>query len=224
MDILHFGGKLVVVEGINGSGKSSVAKAVQDELDKLNVSSVIMKVPDSPYRDIALTDRNLSHVEETLIFYASHVKTILQAQKYLQEGKWVILDRYEASLFAMQGVARKQMGLIQSISRALRTETPQCAFLKPDLTIFLDVPLWLAISRRKDRDHTDDRLEEISNKFEQDVQAGYQAFFQNQDAVAGHLVQIRDDIPAGIIAAMALDEFTSMLNEDYNNFKHKEEA
>jgi dTMP kinase len=111
---------------------------------------------------------SISPVAELLLFNASRahlVDTVIRPA--LQEGKIIICDRFADSTMAYQGYGRNlDMQLVKSVC-----ETGTRG-LKPDLTIFLDVPVEEGL-RRKHAVSSQDRFEQTELDFHRRVRDGY---------------------------------------------------
>ena len=136
---------LIAVEGIDGSGKTTVVRFLIEELRKRGYDVVAFKEPtDSEYgrriRQI-LKERKVSPEEELKLFIKDREfnvrNNILPA---LKSGKIVIMDRYYYSTIAYQGA----LGLDVEMIRKLNEQFP-----KPDLVIILDVSPETALKRIK---------------------------------------------------------------------------
>lgn len=161
-------GKLIVIEGLEGAGKSTAVNTVVNLLSKLNIKTIttrepggtaigealrtIIKNPD--YKGV-LDDRS-----ELLLLYAARIQLVEQVIKpALQQGYWVVADRFELSSFAYQGGGR---GLDERIINQL-SEFCLKGF-KPDLTLFLNINPELGMQRAKSRGKLD-RIEQQSIDF-----------------------------------------------------------
>ena len=147
---------LIAVEGIDGSGKTTVVRFLIEELRKRGYDVVAFKEPtDSEYgrriRQI-LKERRVSPEEELDLFIKDREfdvqNNILPA---LKSGKIVIMDRYYYSTIAYQGA----LGLDVEMIRKLNEQFP-----KPDLVIILDVSPETALKRIKAK-RRPDRFEDI---------------------------------------------------------------
>ncbi|MET1123886.1 MAG: dTMP kinase [Archaeoglobaceae archaeon] len=156
---------LIAIEGIDGAGKTTIAKFLAEELRKRGYDVVVLKEPsDSEYGKLLKSlKRRLSAEEELDLFLKDRKvdveRNILPA---LREGKVVIMDRYYYSNVAYQA-ARGLDG--ERIKRLNEEIAP-----KPDLVILLDVDVGEAlrrISNRKERTvfEEKDYLEEVRKKF-----------------------------------------------------------
>ena len=147
---------LIAVEGIDGSGKTTVVRFLIEELRKRGYDVVAFKEPtDSEYgrriRQI-LKERRVSPEEELELFIKDREfdvqNNILPA---LKSGKIVIMDRYYYSTIAYQGA----LGLDVEMIRKLNEQFP-----KPDLVIILDVSPETALKRIKAK-RRPDRFEDL---------------------------------------------------------------
>ena len=128
-------GKFIVLEGLDGSGKTTQAKRLSTYLGKKNYSSLVTKEPtNSP---IGLLIREILHKKystspNTLaLLYAAdrseHISS--EVEPALKNGTHVICDRFVYSHLAYQGAFLPQPTIISYNSHSLIT---------PDLTIFID--------------------------------------------------------------------------------------
>ncbi len=150
-------GLLVVIEGIDGSGKSTLTRQLAEKLEHAGDCVVLSREPtQGPYgrrlRDSATTGR-LPPTEELELFVADrreHVEGLILPS--LKEGKLVILDRYYFSTAAYQGARGLDW-------RRILDENEQFA-PDPDLTIFLDLSVEESLKRVCERG-------DFANSFEQ---------------------------------------------------------
>jgi len=150
-------GYLIILEGIDGTGKSTQAKLLASSLRDQGHRVVLSREPtDGAFgrrlRESATTGR-LSPEEELQLFHQDrreHVETLIEPA--LQGGEIVILDRYYFSTMAYQGVRGFDP---QEIRRVNEEFAPQ-----PDLLLLLDLSLDTALQRIGVRDGK-------TNEFEQ---------------------------------------------------------
>src|SRR3989344_5667726 len=113
-------GKYILVEGGDGSGKSTQIKLLEDYLGKKKIPFVRTREPGGTeicdiYRDIVLTRRKeeLSHQAELFTYLAARSQVIFHVVKpALERGEWVISDRGYPSTVAYQGHG---MGISKSL-------------------------------------------------------------------------------------------------------------
>ena len=101
-------GYLIVFEGMDGSGKSSLAKALVSELELVGYDAIYIRNPGSTnlsekVRDIVLSTDNLTDDERALLFTTAMINTLReQVVPALKNNKIVIMDRYYHSLYIYQ--------------------------------------------------------------------------------------------------------------------------
>jgi dTMP kinase len=152
-------GKFIVIEGMEGAGKSSAISVVEAVLQKQGIEYINTREPGGTPLAESLRDmvKSVAHQEqltaetELLLMYASRsqllANVILPA---LSAGKWVIGDRHDLSSRAYQGGGR---GFDEKIMSTIRDITLKG--FKPDLTLYLDIDPHIGLSRAKDRGDLD---------------------------------------------------------------------
>ena len=171
-------GKFITFEGGEGTGKSTQTRLLRDRLLNVGIHSVLTREPGgSPYGedirrillDPAYQDR--SSLSEALLFYAArddHLRqTIIPA---LNEGHWVISDRFSCSTRAYQGAAG---GVSSEILATL--ESWVVGAQKPDLTIILDMEPERGLERAETRREGGeiDRFEGLDLAFHKRLRQGF---------------------------------------------------
>ena len=149
-------GKFITLEGIEGSGKSTSLKDIANTLDQKMIDYVITKEPGSgplgkDLRSLLLSnDNKISGEVELLLMMAdrkNHLDSLVIPN--LNNGNWVISDRYLDSTYAYQGGGREMdFALIDELSNSLNLPAP-------DLTILFDLPVEIALERAKQRANLD---------------------------------------------------------------------
>jgi dTMP kinase len=179
-------GKLIVIEGLEGAGKSTAVKTVVDLLNQADINAItsrepggteigellrsILKNPD--YKNI-LDDKS-----ELLLMYTARIQLVEEIIKpALKKGTWVIADRFELSTMAYQGGGR---GLSQSMIQHL-SEFCLNGF-KPDLTLYLDLEPEEGIKRAQLRGQFD-RIEQQHIDFFHKVHKMYMRYVQEHPDV-----------------------------------------
>jgi dTMP kinase len=137
---------LIAVEGIDGSGKTTIARYIKEILETKGLKCVLLKEPgDSTYgKKIRESKLRLEKEEELKLFILDRIedvnKNILPA---LKEGKVVIMDRYYLSNIAYQSVRGIDAEKIRKMNEKIAP--------KPDLVILLDVDPEVGLERVKKR-------------------------------------------------------------------------
>jgi len=169
--------KFITLEGIEGAGKSTVAKFVADWLTRQRIAVRLTREPGGTplaerVRGIVLErgTEQVSAVTETLLMFAAralHVDNVIAPA--LRAGQWVVCDRFTDATRAYQGSARGvDATLIDTLARAVH---PQLA---PDCTLLLDLPVAAGLSRARERGGgSADRFEAETVSFFEKVRAGY---------------------------------------------------
>ncbi len=143
-------GVFITFEGTEGSGKTSVIKAVEKYLKEKNYDVLVTREPggikiSEQIRNVILDKENveMDPITEALLFAASRRQHL--AEKIFPAvamGKIVLCDRYLDSSLVYQGIARK-IGLERVYElNQLATE----GFL-PIITIFINVPPKVGLER-----------------------------------------------------------------------------
>lgn len=142
----------VVVEGVDGSGKSSLVRALAEALAKRGSDVVVLREPGStPVGERVrglLLDPALGAVDpmtEALLFSAARAELVRRlVRPALAAGRTVLLDRYFFSTLAYQGGGGgADVGALTRISRAATRD------LLPDVVLLLDLPPEVAARRRR---------------------------------------------------------------------------
>jgi dTMP kinase len=144
----------IVFEGIDGAGKTSIAKALVKLLDSQGFQTLYTYEPfnDEMTELIKRYGRALGAVIETLLMAADryyHVEEVIKPA--LSEGKIVVSDRYFYSSIAYQGARGADIQWIKTVNYFA---------IKPDIAFYLDVPPEVGLSRKKNGDTRISYLEE----------------------------------------------------------------
>ena len=163
----------ITLEGIEGSGKSTNIKVINNYLNDKNINYINTREPGGSevgdqLRNILLnTEKKLSNQTELLLMLAdrvNHIETLIQPN--LEKGITVISDRFMDSSYAYQGGGR-EMGLhnITKIIEGLN-------IIQPNLTLLFDLPVEMALERAKKRSELD-RFESEDYNFHQRIRETY---------------------------------------------------
>ncbi|NVN86466.1 MAG: dTMP kinase [Rhodopseudomonas sp.] len=144
-------GRFITFEGGEGAGKSTQIKLLAQRLEAARLPAIVTREPGgSPGAEI-IRHVLLSGIgrliggaaAETLLFAAArddHVESLIRPA--LARGSWVLCDRFSDSTRAYQGsLGAVDPGVLNAIERVTIGD------LKPDLTIILDVPVEIGITR-----------------------------------------------------------------------------
>ena len=163
----------ITLEGIEGSGKSTNIKVINDYLDNKNIDYINTREPGGSdvgdhLRDILLnTEKRLSNETELLLMLAdrvNHIETLINPS--LNNGITVISDRYMDSSYAYQGGGR-EMGLSN-----IRRIADNLNIIQPNLTLLFDLPVEMALERARSRSKLD-RFESEEIDFHQKIRDTY---------------------------------------------------
>jgi len=157
-----------VVEGADGSGKTTLSRQLKDWLEQIQVRPVVgLFQPCVPQiRDlisqnkVEATGAALHPSAQTLLFIADRIQTTSTViRPALQQGKIVVADRYRPSMEVYQGIMGKQEELIENVDKVVGYI--DCT---PDLILFLDVLPSVSKQRAESRGKTPLDDKHFSNK------------------------------------------------------------
>jgi dTMP kinase len=149
----------VVLEGIDGSGKSTCARALVDYYNSIGVPTKLFSFPNRTTKIGQLIDDHLKSRKNYdartlhLLFSANRWEMQAELRTTLEQGINVICDRYTYS------------GLLYSVARGLPEDLcSECddGLIEPNLTFWIHISPSLATTRRNgNRDYveTDENLE-----------------------------------------------------------------
>jgi dTMP kinase len=165
----------IAFEGIDGSGKTTLSKLLYRELLERKIPSVWTYEPnDNRIREI-LKGNKLDPWSETCLFLADRREHVLKFVKpKLENGFWVISDRYYLSTLAYQGYGR---GLpLEKLWELNKLAIQNC---EPDLWVYLDVPIEVAMERLEKR-----RMDHFENlEFLEKVKKGFKELIKGLENV-----------------------------------------
>lgn len=169
-------GRLITFEGIDGSGKSTQIERLSARLDAEGKKVRVLREPGGTQigeaiRRILLDKKHTGMCMETelLLFAAARAQLVREViLPDLEEGKWVICDRFFDATAAYQGYGRS---LDQTMVRSLNELAIGTCW--PDMTILLDLPVESAQNRLSGRRHKQDRFDQESLSFMQRTRDGY---------------------------------------------------
>ncbi len=168
-------GLFIVLEGPDGSGKSSIAEFMAEYLKEKGHEIEFSREPGGTkigekIRDIILDVENeeMSSEAEALLYAASRAQHVSEKIKpTIDSGKDLICERFYYSSLVYQGIGRK-LGV--DVVKSFNEFAIQGVY--PDLVIFLDIEPGKALRRKKDKTEWD-RLEKEKISFHEEVYQGY---------------------------------------------------
>ena len=170
-------GRFVTLEGIEGAGKSTVARLVCTHLASHGITARLTREPGGTplaerVREIVLERgaERLTPSAETLLMFAArsiHVENLIRPT--LERGDWVVCDRFTDATRAYQGSGRGvDAATIEELARVVH------GGLTPDCTLLLDLPVAVGLKRARERSGiASDRFEAETESFFERVRAGY---------------------------------------------------
>ena len=168
-------GRLITIEGVDGTGKTTLASALTGALASRGVDATALREPGG----VELSERVRSLVKdpglvvgdraEALLYAAARAQLVEQAlEPALASGRWLVLDRFVDSSLAYQGVGR---GLGVKAVRDLNLFAT--GGLTPDRTLLLTLDQAVARERAGARGEELDRLELEGDAFFDAIAGGY---------------------------------------------------
>jgi dTMP kinase len=168
-------GRLVTIEGLDGAGKTTLAAGLVAALAARGVQAVLLREPGG----VELSERVRALVKdpalrvggpaEALLYAAARAQLVEErVRPLLDEGSWVLLDRFVDSSLAYQGAAR---GL--GVDRVRELNLFATGGLVPDRTLLLALDPAAGRARLAGRGEAPDRLEAEDAAFFARVAAAY---------------------------------------------------
>ncbi|MEM9667754.1 MAG: dTMP kinase [Pseudomonadota bacterium] len=156
-------GRFITLEGGEGSGKSTLIKALADRAKEHDISTVITREPGGTplaeaVRSVALNppeETEISPLTEALLMNAARVDHLEKLiRPALESGQWVLCDRFADSTLAYQSVSGEV-----AMATLLSLEAAVLEWSRPDLTLILDADPEILLKRRASRAEGDDSFE-----------------------------------------------------------------
>lgn len=195
-------GLFVVLEGGEGTGKSTLARALAQGLAADGHTVTATREPGGTAageRVRELLSLPLAPWAEAFAFFAARAQLVAEViRPSLERGEVVVCDRFAASTFAYQGYGR---GLDLELLRAANAAAT--GGLEPDLTLFLDVPVAAGLARQA-RQGDSVRTGAEALGFHQRVREGYLALLAEDGAGARRWRRIDAAGPAATVLEESL--------------------
>ncbi|WP_314185748.1 dTMP kinase [Aggregatibacter kilianii] len=175
-------GKFIVIEGLEGAGKSTAHQCVVDALKELGIDDVVFtrEPGGTPLAEKLRhlikheTEEPVTDKAELLMLYAARIQLVENVIKpTLAQGKWVVGDRHDMSSQAYQGGGRQlDQRLLQSLKETILGD------FEPDLTLYLDIDPAVGLARARGRGELD-RIEQQNLDFFHRTRARYLALVKD---------------------------------------------
>ncbi|MBS3816239.1 MAG: dTMP kinase [Candidatus Thermoplasmatota archaeon] len=162
--------RFIVLEGIDGSGKSSIADFMSGNFEQVHLTK---EPTDSEIGKLAqeIANRETSPYLDLFLYLADRVDHTERIRKKLDEGTTVICDRYWGSTAAYQSAH-------EDITLEYAEQIQRPFIFKPSLTLLLDLDPKTALDRISDRD-IKSKYEEV--EFLQTVRENYLTLAKKHD-------------------------------------------
>lgn len=205
-------GLFITLEGIEGAGKSTVARWVGEWLGGHAIRATLTREPGGTplaerVRQIVLERgaESLSPATETLLMFAArgiHLENLIRPA--LERGDCVVCDRFTDATRAYQGAGRGvDPAWIESLAGQVQ------GGLQPDCTLLLDLPVAMGLERARSRQGgAVDRFEAEAQAFFERVRAAYLELARREprrihvidasvplDAVQGQVMAVLQGLP-----------------------------
>ncbi len=168
-------GKFITIDGVEGAGKSTQITFICDYLKAKGVNVILTREPGGTdvgekIRTLLLsnsTGKMHADTELMLMFAARNEHIQNKIMPALKQGDWVLSDRFTDASYAYQGGGR---GL--DVERIAQLEQWVLQDFTPDMTLLLDVPVEIGMSRVESRGKKD-RIELEATDFFNRVRQAY---------------------------------------------------
>ncbi|AWK42544.1 dTMP kinase [Photorhabdus laumondii subsp. laumondii] len=195
--------KFIVIEGLEGAGKTSAMKTIVEMLQQHGIQNLIFtrEPGGTPLAEKlrglikqGVEGEPLTDKAEVLMLYAARVQLVENVIKpALARGTWVVGDRHDLSSQAYQGGGR---GIDKNLMTSLRDTV--LGDFRPDLTIYLDLPPQIGLLRARERGELD-RIEKESMDFFDRTRSRYLEFAaQDKSIVTVDAAQPIEQVQADI--------------------------
>ncbi|PMH46798.1 dTMP kinase [Vibrio sp. 10N.286.49.B3] len=200
--------KFIVIEGLEGAGKSTAINAILDTLNQVGITDIVKTrepggtVLAEKMRSLVKEEHQgevLQDMTELLLMYAARVQLVENVIKpALLNQQWVVGDRHDMSSQAYQGGGRQ-------IAHETMSQLKQTTLggFRPDLTLYLDLDPRIGLERARGRGELD-RIEKMDISFFDRSRARYlEIAAQDESVIVINAEQTVDAVASDIKAALA---------------------
>ena len=160
-------GLFITLEGSEGVGKTSNLEYIKSLLNDAGIDYIVTREPGGTpmgetLRNMLLGDefKGMSDDTELMLMFAARAEHVAQVIKpAIEQGQWVLCDRFTDATYAYQGGGRQL-----DMSRIEGLENWVLGDLRPDLTLLLDAPIEIGRERAGKRS-VPDRFEQERDEF-----------------------------------------------------------
>ncbi|MBY0157198.1 dTMP kinase [Cytobacillus firmus] len=182
-------GKIIVIEGIDGSGKNTQAKLLKRYLEKKGLNAILLHFPmysetffgkevgnylNGEYGGLEHTHPKLT----ALLFAGDRFEKREYIKSELEKGTIIILDRYVPSNIAHQGAKLPENDFENFKNWVEELEYTVFGLPYPDITVFLDMPPSISFNlvlNKEKRDYTE-RKQDLHEENADYLEAVYKKF------------------------------------------------
>lgn len=144
----------IVIEGIDGSGKSTIAQQLKKVLQAKNKTVALSSQPTHWLKKNPVDLTQLSCLEHIALFSADRGFDQSMLAMEIDQYDYVIRDRYALSTYAYNCCSELELAVYEGLNRNI---------IEPDLTIFIDSPLDICLDRISKR-KSDTKLSHFETK------------------------------------------------------------
>ncbi|MEZ9628521.1 dTMP kinase [Vibrio breoganii] len=201
-------GKFIVVEGLEGAGKSTAIASIMSVLTSSGIENIVStREPGGTplaekMRALVKEEHEAEEIQditELLLMYGARVQLVETVIKpALSSGNWVVGDRHDLSSQAYQGGGRQiPAETMQSLKQISLGD------FKPDLTLYMDIEPRLGLERARDRGDLD-RIEKMDISFFERARERYLELANSDSSIliinaAQPIDKVASDIEAALI-------------------------
>ena len=193
--------KFITLEGGEGCGKTTVANKLTEELQKFGFKVLCTREPggvelSEKIRSLLLGNY-MTPEAEALLFAASRAELVNEKIKPAIENDYIVIcDRYIDSSLVYQGYVRNL-----GISHIYDINMFATNHLLPDLTLYLDLPVEIAMQRVNNRHEDKNRFDKEDLKFYDKVRSGFKVI----TSMYGRIVEIDASKPLDEVVSNCIE-------------------